>query len=121
MNEFGQIKDEIMVQVIGASNHRVRPHEVEKSLSKRLGVSAFTVREAVKDLVEEGELTFTYRDPCSYVEIPPIEPHHAARPMEVVVDADGERWICDSGVDRSQDLAAQGCWSCGDLAFTRND
>ena len=121
MNEFEGIKDEIMVQMIGATNHRLRPHEVEKSLSERLGISAFTAREAVKGLVKEGELVFTYRDPCSYLEIPPVEAHHAARPMAVVTDAHGESWICDAGVDRSGDLAGQGCWACGDLPFTRND
>ena len=49
------------------------------------------------------------------------EPHHAARPMKVVVDRDGCRWLCDAGVDESRDLKEQGCWRCGDLAFTRDD
>jgi hypothetical protein len=50
-----------------------------------------------------------------------IEPHRAARPMKVVVAEDGCPWLCDSEVDESQDLEAQGCWSCGDVAFTRDD
>ena len=49
------------------------------------------------------------------------EPHHAARPMTVVVDDNGCRWLCDAGVDENEDLRKQGCWRCGDLAFTRND
>jgi streptogramin lyase len=49
------------------------------------------------------------------------EPHKAARPMKVVVDKDGDTWLCDASVDGKQDLKAQGCWRCGDLPFTRND
>jgi len=30
----------------------------------------FTTQQALNDLVREGELVFTYRDPCSYVEMP---------------------------------------------------
>jgi len=48
-------------------------------------------------------------------------PHLAARPMKVVVDDDGCRWLCDADVDERKDLKEQGCWRCGDLAFTRDD
>jgi len=121
MTETEQIKDEVIVRVIGADNFRLRPHEVEKAVAEKLEVSKFAVKDAVKDLVEEGELTYVYRDPCNYLEIPPMESHHAARPMEVVFDSHGEPWICDAGVDSSKDPMSQGCWACGDLAFTRND
>lgn len=47
--------------------------------------------------------------------------HRASRPMEVVKDVNGELWLCDKGANPSQDLAGQGCWRCGDMAFTRND
>jgi hypothetical protein len=50
-----------------------------------------------------------------------VEPHRAARPMKVVVAEDGCTWLCDSDVDASKDLEAQGCWNCGDVAFTRDD
>ena len=49
------------------------------------------------------------------------EPHQAARPMEVVVDKDGCAWLCDANVDKTKDLGGQGCWRCGDVAFTRDD
>lgn len=48
-------------------------------------------------------------------------PHKAARPMKVVEDEDGRRWLCDADVDESEDLQNQGCWRCEDLAFTRDD
>lgn len=31
--------------------------------------------------------------------------------MVVVVDRDGNRWICDCDVDPEGDLEAQGCWN----------
>ncbi len=47
--------------------------------------------------------------------------HVAARPMKVVVDEEGSPWLCDDDVDPHRNLASQGCWRCGDMAFTRND
>jgi hypothetical protein len=47
--------------------------------------------------------------------------HRPARPMKVVADRTGARWLCDKNVDEEKNLEAQGCWRCGDLAFTRND
>jgi hypothetical protein len=47
--------------------------------------------------------------------------HHAARPMKVVVADDGCTWLCDREVDEGRDLAAQGCWRCAEVPFTRND
>jgi hypothetical protein len=49
------------------------------------------------------------------------EPHRAARPMKVVEDSDGCRWLCDADVDESEDLKDQGCWRCEELPFTRDD
>jgi len=49
------------------------------------------------------------------------EPHAAARPMKVVVAADGCTWLCDAEVDEAGDLQAQGCWRCAEVPFTRND
>ena len=47
--------------------------------------------------------------------------HKPARPMKVVADRHGTRWLCDKSVDEDKDLEVQGCWRCGDLAFTRDD
>ena len=51
----------------------------------------------------------------------PLGPHKAARPMKVVMADDGCAWLCDAEVDEARDLRRQGCWRCGDLAFTRDD
>jgi hypothetical protein len=54
-------------------------------------------------------------------EIYEVDPKHPARPMEVVFSKDGNHWLCDKGVNPAGDLAAQGCWECGDFQFTRQD
>jgi len=69
-NEIDRLNDEIMALVSAAPNQRLRPHEMEKALAHKLGISIYTVQEAVRALAEEGRLVFTYRDPCSYIEIP---------------------------------------------------
>jgi hypothetical protein len=55
------------------------------------------------------------------VEIYEVDPSHPARPMEVVFEKGGNHWLCDKGVNPQGDLAAQGCWRCGDFPFTRQD
>ncbi len=41
----------------------------------------------------------------------------AIRPIMWVRDAKGETWLCDKGVNLSQDLRDQGCWRCDEMAF----
>jgi DNA-binding GntR family transcriptional regulator len=67
INEYQHVKEEVMASVSGAE-HRLRPHDLERSVSRRLAVRMQTVHQAVKDLVEEGKLAYTYRDPSSYIE-----------------------------------------------------
>ena len=54
-------------------------------------------------------------------EIYEVDPTHPARQKVVIFDDDGGHWLCDKGVDSRGDLAAQGCWRCGDFPFTRQD
>jgi hypothetical protein len=121
MTTMEQVKDEVMVQLFCIPNHRMQPQEVERAVAEQLNVSMSMVKEALNELLEEGEVTFVHRDPFDYLEIAPALPHRAARPMKVVIDDHGDPWLCDGNVDRSGDLYDQGCWSCGDVAFTRND
>jgi len=44
-----------------------------------------------------------------------------ARPMQILLDEQGESWICDLIVDPGEDFRSQGCIPCGELTFTRND
>ena len=45
------------------------------------------------------------------------ETHKPARPMKYFKDKDGNGWLCDKDIDADQDLEAQGCWRCDDMAF----
>ena len=67
--ENRRVKDEILESLSAASDQRLRPHDVERNLSHKLGVSTHTVHQGVKDLVEDGKLVYTYRDPESYIEV----------------------------------------------------
>ena len=68
-------------------------------------------------------VTFTSNDPDVFDEgeIYEVDPNRPARPMDVVFDRNGNHWLCDKGVHPNGDLAAQGCWRCGDFQFTRQD
>ena len=124
MTTYDVLKERLVELVVQAKDQRVRPHELERIVESESQRSHYTVSEALKDLVEDGELVFTYRDPCSYVEFPcnGCDGHyHAARPLEVIRDHHGEYWICDEGADPDAGLRAQGCWPCGELAFTASD
>ena len=77
-NEYERLKEDILMLVADAENKRLRPHALEKSLSSGFGGSLFTVQQALNDLVREGKLVFSYRDPSSYVEIPPASARSSA-------------------------------------------
>jgi hypothetical protein len=121
MNAHEETKERILEEVWTAENQRVRPAVLERKLAHERGLALSSIKDAVNDLVAEGLLVYAYRDPCSYLEIPTEEAHHAARPMEVIPDKFGEYWLCDAHADRQGDLAGQGCWRCGDLAFLPTD
>jgi len=70
MPELTEVKRQLLMLVTEADNHRRRPHELHESLLRSTGASRSTIQRALTDLVRDGELVFTYRDPCSYVEIP---------------------------------------------------
>lgn len=71
-NDFDRLKEEIVALISAAPNQRLRPHEVGKGLAHKLEISRHTVREAIRTLTVEGRLVFTYRDPCSFVEVTPL-------------------------------------------------
>ena len=70
MTELAEIRRQILTLVTEAQNQRLRPHELGKQLCHNLGASNLATQQALNDLVREGKLVFTYRDPCSYVETP---------------------------------------------------
>jgi hypothetical protein len=110
MSQSEQIRQRIMEMVTTAENQRQRPYSVVRTVSDNLGVPIFRVKRALEDLLKERKLVFTYRDPCSFVEMPINDMLRGSSPKKVVVDGKGNPWICDHGVDPSKDLIEQGCW-----------
>jgi DNA-binding GntR family transcriptional regulator len=64
------LKQAILEMVSATPQQRLRPHELKKALAHKLGASGHTVQESIKNLMEEGRLTFTCRNPTSYLEVP---------------------------------------------------
>jgi len=121
MLDTNTLKMRIMDFVASSKNQRARPIEAKQTLAQQLDTSQFAVNAAVEELVEDEELVYSYRDPCSYIEIPCNGcdgAHRAARPMHVVADDRGNPWLCDASAELTDDLPGQ-CWPCEDMAFTR--
>ena len=110
-----------MELVIDAEHQRQRPYLLVKTVSENSGVPIFWVKKVLENLVKERKLVFTYRDPCSFVEIPIDDISRGVNPMKVVVDKEGNPWICDQEVDPSGDLAEQGCWQIREEDTNRKD
>ena len=121
MSQSGQIRKKIMEVVTAAEDQRQRPHSLVMTVSSALEVPIFRVKKVLENLLKERKLVFTYRDPCSFVEMPLNNVSRRSPPMKVVVDGKGNPWICAYDVDPSNDLAAQGCWQLSEEDTTRRD
>jgi hypothetical protein len=121
--DLEKVKDNICDMVMHSEGMRVRPNELGKAVSHKYGMHRYVVEEVLKELLGEETLVFSYRDPCSFIEIAHARPRMAARPMVIIRDEKGDPWLCDKGVDPKGDLRMQGCWQCGgqEMPFTRND
>jgi hypothetical protein len=116
-----QIREKILEMVTAAKGQRQNPNMVMNGLSAEFEVSLLKVKEALNDLVRERKLVFTYRHPFTYVEIPCKDRPSGSRPMKVIVDDQGDPWICDCDVDPSKDFAQQGCWQVREEDYSRSD
>lgn len=70
MTAHEQTRQRIMDAVSGAPVQRIRPIDLERHLGTDYGLGMRATKDVLKELVNEGKLVFTYRDPCSFVEIP---------------------------------------------------
>lgn len=70
MTEHGMVGERLMELIASSSNQRLRPNALKQMLARELDVSAAAVKAVVRQLVEQGDLVYSYRDPCSYLEIP---------------------------------------------------
>ena len=120
MEQLEQIRKKLMEMVMASEDQRQRPYSLVKTVSDNSGVPIFRVKKVLENLIKERKLVFTYRDPCSFVEIPINDMSRRSHPLKVVVDQEGNPWICDHDVDPSKDLAEQGCWQVREEDKTRN-
>jgi hypothetical protein len=120
MAQSEQIRKKIIEMITAAEDQRQRPHSVVMTVSSDLEIPIFRVKKVLENLVKERKLVFTYRDPCSFVEMPFKDVSRGAPPMKVVVDGEGNPWICAHDVDPSKDLTAQGCWQLNEEDTTRS-
>ena len=73
--DYEKIRNNICDIVTHSERMRVRPNELEKAVSHKYGIHRHAVRGILKDLLDEETLVFSYRDPCSFIEIPHARPH----------------------------------------------
>jgi hypothetical protein len=70
MRSAEEVKAHVLDIVTRATNRRIRPITLERMVMRETGASMQEVKHCLNDLMREKKLVFTYRDPCSYVEIP---------------------------------------------------
>jgi hypothetical protein len=94
MDAFKWIKDEIMALVSGTSAQRLLQDDLEKEMSAKLEIHRSTTREALTELIGEGELVFMFRDNQSYLEIPVLKNRKRKPPIDAASDLDvlGRPW-----------------------------
>jgi hypothetical protein len=90
MNALAEMKERTMEAIWEAPNQRLRPIDLKRKLEEKHSLVPVAIRDVLKELIGEGKLVYTYRDPCSYVEIPATEIHQAAPPMKDIQDKSGE-------------------------------
>lgn len=59
---------ELVLETVSESYRHVTPGEIEKKLLQKAGPKRKEIKKAIKDLVEEGELTYSYNYGCSFIE-----------------------------------------------------
>ena len=71
MSTPDHVRSHILEVVTRAPNRRIRPVFLGRTLRRECHPSKAAVRKALGDLIRARKLVYTYRDPCSFVEIPP--------------------------------------------------
>ncbi len=77
MPAIGQVKARILEIVSRTQKRRVRPVLLERALKRELEFTGKEFKQALNDLVKARRLVYTYRDPCSFLEIPAAEQQFA--------------------------------------------
>ncbi|MBT3222019.1 MAG: hypothetical protein HN348_23345 [Proteobacteria bacterium] len=70
MSTHKEMKEKMMALISSAPNQRLRPRDMKKAIGELFRSSRLTFSEVLKNLIDEGALIYTYRDPCSFIEVP---------------------------------------------------
>ena len=70
MSAHETMKEQVMALFASTPNGRLRPRDVEKGVGGPFRGSSSLFADVLKDLIDEGRLVYTYRDPCSFIEVP---------------------------------------------------
>ena len=65
-----QIEGEILTMIQQAERGRLRPNALITAIAQSAGRPFAEVKSVMVDLVRRKALVYTYRDPCSFVELP---------------------------------------------------
>ncbi len=68
MTKQDNMKKRTMELILSAKDQRLRPRDLEKTITHEFKTSRSLAHDVLKDLIEKGNLVYAYRDPCSYVE-----------------------------------------------------
>ncbi len=81
----------------------------------KIATAGFEASEATPSKTQTMKESSTMRHQT--YDVPTQDFHKPARPMVFLKDKDGNGWLCDKDADPEQNLEAQGCWRCEDMAF----
>jgi hypothetical protein len=70
MHTIGQLKSRVLDVVSKAPDRRIRPIDLERTILGEGESSKTVLKKALHALVEAKRLVYTYRDPCSFLELP---------------------------------------------------
>jgi hypothetical protein len=73
MRDIGELKSRVLELVAKAPERRIRPIDLERAILGEGGSSKTALKQALNALVQAEKLVYTYRDPCSFLELPALE------------------------------------------------
>jgi hypothetical protein len=73
MHTVERIQERILDLVASSPDRRIRPIDLERRVVEEGESSKQAVKLALDELVRAKRLVYTYRDPCSFLEIPVVE------------------------------------------------
>ncbi len=130
------IRDAVL-ETVSESRKKLTPQELEKRLSQQLAAPRAAVKETIRHLVDECELTYTYQYGCSFLEkafnravhiskrvvLKPPDVHYKSETGEVVVNIQAGAAF-GSGEHPTTRLAIRGieqALSCNEFLLDKDD